>query len=367
MKWQVKAQGDDSVDIHINDIIGDWIDDYFGFGVTSKAFIKDLDDLSASVKNIRLHVNSPGGDVSAASHIANALRDQQAKGRKVEVLIEGAAFSAATIITSAGNPTKMADNALMMIHDPWTITLGNARELRKDADVLDKFRDTIVAAYKWKSPLDADELIELMAADTWMDVDEAIKNGFVDEKIEGLKAAACLDATLLKKIPPVPEKYKDRVQALLKAEKPAPDPDPQPEPQPDPAPSPTEAEVEAKVKEAEARARQIVELCAKAGVADAAADFLVKGLSVDDVKKKLADSDKIRARCAAAKLPGRANGYIKAGMTVGEVANDLFDVLIARQGPEIDNKLRPEGERRNPSPAPVIDINAIYRKRNQRK
>jgi len=195
MKYSIKAQADgQSADIHINDFIGDWIDGYFGFGVTSKAFLKALSDLPDAVKQIRVHVNSPGGDVTAATHIANMLRDQQAKGRAVEVIVEGAAFSAATIVTSAGKPTKIADNALMMTHKPWTVMAGNATELRRAADMADKFQDSIVATYKWKSQLSEEELNGLMDAETWMDADEAIANGFADEKIEGVSAAAAVIA-----------------------------------------------------------------------------------------------------------------------------------------------------------------------------
>lgn len=381
MNYEIKAQADPSVaDIFINDIIGDWIDDYFGFGVTSKAFIKDVQDLPEAVKTIRLHINSPGGDVMAASHIANTLRDQRAnKHRKVEVLIEGAAWSAATIITSAGQPTLIADNALMMVHDPWSITLGNAREMRKEAEVLDKFRDTIVAAYRWKSPLSVEALVALMEADTWMDADEAVANGFADGKIAGASsAAAAIDDKIFAKLPAVPEKYQARVQALLKprAEKPEPEPAPEPEPspqppapEPEPAPPPAPAQSpEAMVAAAEKRVRDIVELCAKAGVPAAAASFIDKGLSAEEVAAKLADAEKIRARCVAAKLPDRADRYISAGLSLGEVSAELLDVMLARQAGEIDNKLTPEGERRLPADRPKSETSSeIYARRRKKR
>lgn len=384
MRWEIKAQADQSdADIYINDFIGDWIDNYWGFGVTSQAFIDALQKLPESVRTIRVHVNSPGGDVVAASHIANTLRDQQFhKGRTVEMLIEGAAWSAATIITSAGNPTKIADNAIVMIHDPWTVVVGNSRDLRKAAEINDKFRDTIVSAYRWKSPLSQDALVEMMAADTWMDADDAIANGFADEKIEGMKIAAAFDPERLPKQLIIPEKFRDRVQALLQptaetAE--TPDPAAQPEapgpapeevpptptapPEPEPAPEPS---VEDRVAAAEKRAQDILSLCTKAGVPAAAAEFLSRGLSAGEVQSKLADADKIRARCAAAKLPDRADRYIAAGMSVKEVADDLFDVLIARQGPEIDNKLTPEASQ-HVAPAKPLDVHAINARYQQKE
>lgn len=375
MKWEIKAQAEQGeADIYINDFIGDWIDDYWGFGVTSNAFIKELQTLPESVKTVRLHINSPGGDVVAANHIANTIRDQQARKNRVFVgLVEGAAWSAATIITSACEPTRIADNGIFMIHDPWTICLGNSRELRKQADVTDKFRDSIVAAYRWKSQLSEEELMDLMAAETWMDADEAVKNGFADEKIESVPIAALFDLkmvnrTSLQKIADnlfkVPEKFRDRIQAMFSAEPAKPVPEVVPA-----APAPAAPTVDAGAirAEAETRAREILAACTKAGVPEAASDFLDKGLTADEVKAKLSDADKIRARCAAAKLPERANKYIAAGMSVKEVADELIDVLIARQGPEINGHLGPESERQTTTKPKVASSAEIYELRKKKK
>lgn len=69
MKWELKNQADGaSADIYINDFIGDWIDDFFGFGITAKQFIDELQNLPDSVRTLRLHINSPGGDAMAAHH-----------------------------------------------------------------------------------------------------------------------------------------------------------------------------------------------------------------------------------------------------------------------------------------------------------
>lgn len=343
--YEILAQaGEEVADIFIVDFIGDWIDDMWGFGVTAKSFLEELQNLPESVKHIQVHVNSPGGDVISANHIANMLRDQQRRGRKVEVLIEGAAWSSATIITSAGNPTRIADNGLVFVHNPWSIIVGNAEEMRKEADTLDRFRDTIVATYRWKSPVSVEDLMALMDADTWMDADEAIANGFADEKIEGFSAAAALDVSCLAKLPPIPDKYKARVQALIRTE-----PSPSPEPAPvssTPAVDPEAIRAQA-FEEASRTARQIYDLCAKAGVPDAASEYLNRGLTVDRVKEILADAPAIRDACAAARLPDRTSGYIRAGLNLKEVRSELFDVLRLRQGPEIDNKLGIESASRS--------------------
>jgi hypothetical protein len=314
-------------------------------------------------------LNTPGGDVVAATHIANLMRDQREhKGRAFEVLIEGAAWSAGTIITSAGKPTKMADNALMFVHDPWTRVTGNARELRKAAEASDKFRDAIVATYRWKSPLEPEDLVDLMANDTWMDADEALAKGFIDEKIEGVSAAALFDAAHMPKLESVPEKYRARVQALLRVS--------------DQGAVGSEQEAESSEQGAESREREangielvedpavvraeaseIVKLCAKYGLPEMAAEFFAKGARLADVEKRFIHADQIRNRCAAAQMAERATRFIAADMTPEEVSDALTKIKLALDGPEIDNKQ--PGESGTPS-AKEIDFNEIYALRRKK-
>src|SRR5690349_6468961 len=110
------ASDPSTVDIHVIDFIGDWIDqalnEMFGeeISVTAKAFVDQLAALPEGVKAINVHINSPGGDVFAALNIANALRDQQAtKNRTVTTYVDGLAASAASIIAMAGSKVVMAD------------------------------------------------------------------------------------------------------------------------------------------------------------------------------------------------------------------------------------------------------------------
>jgi ATP-dependent protease ClpP protease subunit len=171
-------------DVFIYDFIGDWIDDYWGFGVTARSFIASLQDISPDTTTIRVHINSPGGDVFSALTIANALRSQrQEKGRTVEVLIEGLAASAASVVAMGGGSIKIADNALMMIHDPWGVVQGNARDMRQTAGTLDTIRDSVVASYRWHSTLPAETIRSIMADETYMGADDAITAGFATEKM----------------------------------------------------------------------------------------------------------------------------------------------------------------------------------------
>lgn len=359
MKYSIQAKADQDVaDIHINDFIGDWFDGYFGFGVTAKSFLEEVQALADIVKTVRMHINTPGGDVFAANHIANMMRDQQAKGRTFEAYVT-AALSAGTIITSAAKVTRIAQNGVMMIHEPWTRAVGNSRDLRKAAEISDKFRDTIVAAYRWKSKLSAKKLGEMMAEETWMDAAEAVKNGFADETIDSLPMAAYVDPQQLAILPKVPEQFREIVQALFKPadQAPAADkaddtgddaPDPgHPKQKADPTSDNPKAapqtEIQNPKSEAAERAEsaEIVKLCNANGVPEMAAEFLAKGATLDAVQARFAHAADIRNRCAAAQMPDRAAKYIAAGLTPEEVGDHLLKLKAALDAPEIDNKLKP--------------------------
>lgn len=214
--YRIRAQADPTVaEVQIDDFIGDWIDAAWGMGVNAKQFLVDLAALGPEVSTIQVRINSPGGDVTAAVAIANALRDQVAKGKTVCTIVDGMAASAATIVMVAGTPAKVADNAVVVIHNPWSIAQGDAATLRHEADTLDLFRDTIVATYQWKSPLDTKQLQKMMDAETWMNADEAIAAGLADEKVTGMQANAVLTSGAFASLK-VPERFRERVAALLR-------------------------------------------------------------------------------------------------------------------------------------------------------
>lgn len=325
--YRIENAADPAVaDIHVIDIIGDWLDDYFGFGVTAKAFVAELGKLPEAVKTIRVHVNSPGGDVFGAVNIANALRDQQmTKGRTVETLIEGLAASAASIVIMAGSRILIGDNAMVMVHNPWSIAIGESKDLRKTAADLDTIRGTILATYRWHSALSEEALGALMDAETWMGADEAIANGFATEKVVGLQAAASLDKQALVKLK-IPDQYRERITALVK---------------PDPAPPAGKPD-----------AKAVVQACKAAGFPELA-DDLLEAASMDAVSARLEQAKagrtaeerralQIRGLCRDANLQDRAEAYIAAGVAVEFVQNDLSWITAKLAGAEIDAGLPPE-------------------------
>jgi len=309
-------------EIHIIDFIGGWDDDWiarnFGYemGVTAKAFVEALAQLPDAVKAIHLHINSPGGDVQGGINIANALREQQAsKGRTVETFIDGIAASIASVIAMAGSKVHIGDNALMMVHNPWSWAIGNAGEMRKVADILDAMRGQIVATYRWHSDKPAEDLIALMDAETWLDADAAIEAGLATDKVEGLQAAASIDARAALALK-VPEQYKARVQSFLKAEA---EPAPKPEPM---------------------AALDVVRACKAADCSDLAEELIASGATAEQVTAKVestkaaraearARATEITAICAASKRPEMAATMIASGLDVAGVKAHLANVRAA--------------------------------------
>lgn len=182
--------GTSTADLLVYGEIGDpswWNEDLIG----PKDFAAQLADLG-DVSEIRVRINSPGGDVFAAQAIVNLLRTHKAK---VVTQIDGLAASAASVIAMAGDEVIMPGNAMMMIHNPWTYAMGDARDLRKTADTLDQVRETIISAYQAKSGMERNAIINLLNAETWMTADQAKSYGLVDTVTDSVKVSASIKPT----------------------------------------------------------------------------------------------------------------------------------------------------------------------------
>jgi len=184
---------DEGTALVIDGVIGDELG-----GVTAESVRESLEAMTG--ERITVHINSPGGAVFEGLSIHNALLEHPAR---IEVVIDGLAASIASVIAMAGDRIIMPEAAMLMIHDPWTLSLGNADQLRSDAAMLDKVRDTIVTAYRNRTGLDRDTIIGLMNAETWYTAQEAVDAGFADEirATDASQALARLDLSILN-IPP---------------------------------------------------------------------------------------------------------------------------------------------------------------------
>ncbi len=148
---------------------------WFGDEVTPTAF---KDDLTSGKGPITIHINSVGGDCVAASMIYTMLMDYPAD---VTVQIDGLAASAASVIAMAGTRVLMSPTSLLMIHDPWTSTSGNAADMQKAIALLDEVKESIINAYEIKTGLDRQTLSQLMDQETWMNAYRAKELGFCDD------------------------------------------------------------------------------------------------------------------------------------------------------------------------------------------
>ena len=168
-------------------------DEIGAFGAGSKEFLADLGKLSG--QHIHLRINSPGGSVVEGTAIYNALRRHEGG---LTVHIDAMAASMASVIAMAGSPVYMADNALLMIHNPWTVSMGESKDLRKEADLLDKLKVNLRNAYVRKTGINAEEIGAMMDAETWLDAVEAVALGFADAIEEGVAAAATATPEMLR-------------------------------------------------------------------------------------------------------------------------------------------------------------------------
>jgi ATP-dependent Clp endopeptidase proteolytic subunit ClpP len=176
------AVGDTTAQVDIYDEI-DWL-----WGVTSRDFRDELKALPESVSTIDLHVNSPGGDVYEAIAIMNSLRQHPAK---VVTTVDGfAASSAGFIAVGASDELIVAENAEIMAHLPWSVMVGDANEMRKMADDLDRIGKNIASIFVARAGGTLDEWMAILTDETWWSAEEAVEAGIADRVLKSSKPDA---------------------------------------------------------------------------------------------------------------------------------------------------------------------------------
>ena len=165
----------ETADVYIYSEVG-------GHDVNAKNFIDELKTIKD--KNIDVHINSLGGSVFDGLAIYNALKNHS---KKVTTKVEGISASIASVIAMAGDTIEMAENSLFMIHNPFAMSGGDANELRKTANILDKIRNEIAGIYASKSKHNADHYINLMDVETWFNSTETLEMGLINGITQPLK------------------------------------------------------------------------------------------------------------------------------------------------------------------------------------
>lgn len=196
---------------------------WFGDEVTPKLFKSELESGDG---DITVWINSPGGDVFAAAQIYNMLMDYP---HNVTVKIDGLAASAASVIAMAGTEVLMSPVAMMMIHNPATVAIGDAGEMKKAIDMLAEVKESIMNAYEIKTGLSRPRISHLMDAESWFNATKAVELGFADgilfdtqepEKDEEPEAflfsRMAVTNSMLSKLIPLKEEKKTPIEQLEK-------------------------------------------------------------------------------------------------------------------------------------------------------
>lgn len=184
--WRNQAEGESERVLELYGTIAE--ESWFEDDITPQMF---HDELFAGEGDVVIWLNSPGGDCIAASQIYAMLMDYKGS---VTVKIDGLAASAASVIAMAGTKVLMAPTAMLMVHNPSTIAIGDHEDMKKAIDMLAEVKESIINAYEIKTNLSRAKLSHLMDETTWMNAKKAIELGFCDGILEDSKKTANTEA-----------------------------------------------------------------------------------------------------------------------------------------------------------------------------
>lgn len=287
--FTVKASADDSIaEVTIFDEIGFW-------GVTARQFVEQFRAIKQN--DVRLVINSPGGNVMEALAIFNAI---VASGKNVTGKVMGVAASAASYILMACNRIEMPANTFLWVHNPEGMVYGNADEMEAAASDLRKMQESLTATYakRWKGKPEA--LLDALKAETLFTAAECLANGFADEVLPEMIVTASFD---LDRQLPAP------VQALFRKATPPDTP----------------------------LAEQIVALATEAGLSEFGATFAVTCASVDEARRAIEAAREVRALCTVMKLPdSEFADFVNARLPLPEVRAAINAKRLATAAQNID-------------------------------
>ena len=179
-------------DIICNDM--KWIYDWLEYESCCPADVKNvIAELTDENEELKVIINSPGGDVQAGQEIYSILKDIK---NPVTINVQSIAASAASMIAMAGDTVKMSPVALLMIHNASTCTSGDYRDMQHTADVLQTVNTAIMQAYIAKTGKTEDELKDMMDRETWLTANQCLENGFADEIIKDEKQSIITNAII---------------------------------------------------------------------------------------------------------------------------------------------------------------------------
>lgn len=324
-----------NIEIFVYGEIGAW-------GVTANQFVQDLRAMDDGASPVIVAFNSIGGDLFDGLAIHNAL---SRLGERCTGRIDALAASAASVAVCGAHRVVIAANAMLMIHNPYTFTGGDAEDFRRVADVLDQTLEAIIAAYKAKAPdIDEAELRRMVNAETWLTANEAVALGLADEVGDGLKVSACLgQGSVLQRFQHAPPELLAQLEEEPEAEP----------PEPDAAP----------VVDAAKLALMVTQGCAAASINNLVDPILAatKLESEAVIQAALTNAKALHGLCVAARLPELAGEFITAGLDEAAVRARLFDKLVGSGGGfEINNSLPLNDDPAATIKAKQVDTHSIW-------
>lgn len=325
-------------------------DDWYGDGFTSDDVVMALAQVEDDA-DLDVHINSGGGIATEGTAIHALL---VARAGVTNVVVEGIAASAASLIAMAGATVTMSAGAIMMIHDPSAITVGTSADHEKSIESLEALATSYARVYAAKCGKTADECRDIMKAETWYTPETAVEAGFADATTEKVaEPVAAFDYRLFAHAPePLRALAKKKNwSAPTKEAAPAASPRHQKE---TPMTDKTQADISAadidKAKAdasaaattaANAGAAEIVDICVAAGVPTMASALIKEGLTVEQAKARANNAKDVRAAVDLARKScptleaNLADTFIAAGLTMDQVRAKLFEQITAAQSPEI--------------------------------
>jgi len=171
--WRVNRLSNEVADVFIYGDIGGWMD-----GLSANDFAREV--VALDVGNLNVRLNSGGGSVFEGQAIYNTLSQHKAK---VTVTIDGVAASIASVIAMAGDEIRITEGSHIMVHKPWSMAMGDADSMRKEADVLDSLESGIIDIYAARTGKNTKQLTDWVSAETWFKGQAAVDAGFADSVI----------------------------------------------------------------------------------------------------------------------------------------------------------------------------------------
>lgn len=205
MNIHIKNKADRSATI---DLFGGIGEDWFGEGITMQSVKSQIESLD--VDNITLNISSLGGDANHGLAIHDILKTHNAY---ITAKIIGATASAGTLVALGADKVEVSENALFLAHKASSLAWGNANEMRKTAEDLDRFDSRIINIYKKKTGKSKKAIEDLMDQDKWITAEEAMEFGFVDSVFKPSKALnkADIESLVNSKLPKLPENFTNKI------------------------------------------------------------------------------------------------------------------------------------------------------------